>query len=129
MAAALTQAPNEPQHLTSYLDTHQTERQHIMSTMFGALNRFISRLDAAPEEQNSATQGAYGFQVLRNKNPEVPLDPWFDFIIGINGRTLVRECGEEERPELMNENADRRSRMIRIRICSRPRSATALAPR
>jgi hypothetical protein len=90
MAAALTQIPNEPQHLASNLDTHHTERQHIMSTMFGALNRFISRLDAAPEEQNSATQGAYGFQVLRNKNPEVPLDPWFDFIIGINGRTLVR---------------------------------------
>ncbi|KAF2443946.1 hypothetical protein P171DRAFT_454903 [Karstenula rhodostoma CBS 690.94] len=59
-----------------------------MSTMFGALNRFISRLDAAAEDQNSATKGAYGFQVLRNKNPEVPLDPWFDFIIGINGRTL-----------------------------------------
>lgn len=61
-----------------------------MSSMFGALNRFISRLDAAPGEQRSATQGAYGFQVLRNANPEVPLDPWFDFIIGINGRTIVR---------------------------------------
>ncbi|KAJ4348132.1 uncharacterized protein N0V89_009504 [Didymosphaeria variabile] len=59
-----------------------------MSTMFGALNRFISRLDAAPEDQNSATQGAYGFQVLRNNNPEIPLDPWFDFVIGINGRTI-----------------------------------------
>ncbi|KAF2685737.1 hypothetical protein K458DRAFT_442088 [Lentithecium fluviatile CBS 122367] len=56
--------------------------------MFGALNRFISRLDAAPEEQQSATNGAYGFQVLRNTNPDVPLEPWFDFVIGINGRTI-----------------------------------------
>ncbi|KAI4633299.1 hypothetical protein J4E80_000664 [Alternaria sp. BMP 0032] len=59
-------------------------------SMFGALNRFISRLDAAPlnEEQQSATNGAYGFQVLRNANLDVPLEPWFDFIIGINGRTI-----------------------------------------
>lgn len=90
--AALTQTPSDPQLLASNLNTYQTEYPHIMSTMFGALNRFISRLDAAPEDQNSATKGAYGFQVLRNKNPEVPLDPWFDFIIGINGRTIVREC-------------------------------------
>ncbi|KAF2641229.1 golgi reassembly stacking protein-like protein [Massarina eburnea CBS 473.64] len=72
--------------------------------MFGALNRFIARLDAAPEDQQSATNGAFGFQVLRNNNPEVPLEPWFDFIIGINGRTIdnadptlfateVRNCG------------------------------------
>ncbi|KAF3005045.1 hypothetical protein E8E13_009286 [Curvularia kusanoi] len=60
-----------------------------MSTMFGALNRFISRLDAAPQEQQqSGVGGAYGFQVLRNANQEIPLEPWFDFIIGINGRTI-----------------------------------------
>lgn len=58
--------------------------------MFGALNRFISRLDAAPiDEQPSAISGNYGFQVLRNTNQDVPLEPWFDFIIGINGRTIV----------------------------------------
>lgn len=57
--------------------------------MFGALNRFISRLDAAPlDDQQSTTNGAYGFQVLRNANQEVPLEPWFDFVIGINGRTI-----------------------------------------
>ncbi|KAF2266203.1 hypothetical protein CC78DRAFT_492326 [Lojkania enalia] len=56
--------------------------------MFGALNRFIARLDAAPDEQQSATHGAFGFQVLKNTNQEVPLEPWFDFIIGINGRTI-----------------------------------------
>ncbi|KAF2176339.1 hypothetical protein K469DRAFT_700060 [Zopfia rhizophila CBS 207.26] len=56
--------------------------------MFGALNRFIARLDAGSEEQNSSTQDAFGFQVLRNTNPDVPLDPWFDFIIGVNGRTI-----------------------------------------
>jgi hypothetical protein len=64
--------------------------QQIMSALFGSLNRFISRLDAAPQEQQqSGVGGAYGFQVLRNANQEVPLEPWFDFIIGINGRTIV----------------------------------------
>lgn len=58
--------------------------------MFGALNRFISVLDRGPEEsRNAATTGTFGFQVLRNKNEKLPLEPWFDFIIGINGRTLV----------------------------------------
>jgi hypothetical protein len=58
--------------------------------MFGALNRFISVLDRGPEEsRNAPAEGAFGFQVLRNKNEELPLEPWFDFIIGINGRTLV----------------------------------------
>lgn len=57
--------------------------------MFGALNRFISRLDGDAPDQRSKTGTACGFQVLRNKNTELPLEPWFDFIIGINGRTLV----------------------------------------
>lgn len=55
--------------------------------MFGALNRFIARLDAGPENQKE--QEGYGFQVLRNTNAEVPLEPWFDYIIGINGRPIV----------------------------------------
>jgi hypothetical protein len=57
--------------------------------MFGALNRFISRLDGEPQDQRSNTGNACGFQVLRNKNNELPLEPWFDFVIGINGRTIV----------------------------------------
>jgi hypothetical protein len=71
---------------------YTTTQQPIIMSMFGALNRFISRLDAAPlnEEQQSSTNGAYGFQILRNGNMEVPLEPWFDFVIGINGRTIVR---------------------------------------
>lgn len=32
----------------------------------------------------------FGFQVLRNPNPELPIEPWFDFIIGINHRRIVR---------------------------------------
>ncbi|KAH3961989.1 hypothetical protein HBH51_179470 [Parastagonospora nodorum] len=69
--------------------TSSTPPQPLIMSMFGALNRFISRLDAAPiEEQQSAVNGAFGFQVLRNTNQEVPLEPWFDFIIGINGRTI-----------------------------------------
>ncbi|BCS24020.1 putative Golgi reassembly stacking protein [Aspergillus puulaauensis] len=56
--------------------------------MFGALNRFIGRLDSEPSSQQSRSDNAFGFQVLRNKDPEVPLEPWFDFIIGINGRLI-----------------------------------------
>ena len=70
--------------------TRDTHSQPLIMSMFGALNRFISRLDAAPiDEQQSSMTGAYGFQILRNTNQEVPLEPWFDFIIGINGRTIV----------------------------------------
>jgi len=57
--------------------------------MFGALNRFISRLDSE-QPQRSTGSGAYGFQILRNSNVDLPLEPWFDFIVGINGRTIVR---------------------------------------
>lgn len=57
--------------------------------MFGALNRFISRLDAEPLNQKTAPKSAAGFQILRNTNSDLPLEPWFDFIIGINGRNIV----------------------------------------
>jgi len=56
--------------------------------MFGALNRFISRLDA-DQPQKASSHGAYGFQVLKNLNVDLAIEPWFDFIIGINGRTIV----------------------------------------
>lgn len=65
-------------------------------TMFGALNRFISRLDAEPLPQNqsqNANDTSYGFQVLRNTNPDLPLEPWFDFVIGLNGHYIVRDPG------------------------------------
>lgn len=59
--------------------------------MFGALNRFISRLDAdGPPQSSRDAHAAYGFQVLRNKNLDIPIEPWYDFIIGINGRQVVR---------------------------------------
>lgn len=60
--------------------------------MFGALNRFIGRLDGEPGQQprNGPSDNAFGFQIIRNKDPELPLEPWFDFIVGINGHTIVR---------------------------------------
>lgn len=62
--------------------------------MFGALNRLISSLDAdTSSTQSHSRDNAYGFQVLRNKNPDLPLEPWFDFIIGINGHIIVRGVG------------------------------------
>jgi hypothetical protein len=57
--------------------------------MFNALNRFISRLDSDAPTHHS-NQGGWGFQVLRNKSPELAIEPWFDFIVGINGRMIVR---------------------------------------
>lgn len=58
--------------------------------MFGALNRFIGRLEGEPAQQASSNgDNSFGFQVLRNKDSELPLEPWFDFIIGINGRLIV----------------------------------------
>jgi hypothetical protein len=63
----------------------------LSETMFGALNRFISRLDAEPQEQKNSLHNASGFQVLKNTNTELSIEPWFDFIIGINGRTIVRQ--------------------------------------
>ena len=56
--------------------------------MFNALNRFISRLDS-DSPAHDRNHGAFGFQVLRNKNPELGIEPWFDFIVGINGRMIV----------------------------------------
>ncbi|KAK5133617.1 hypothetical protein LTR08_007565 [Meristemomyces frigidus] len=56
--------------------------------MFGALNRFISRLDSEPQPQQTRPTTGHGFQVLKNTDSNIPLDPWFDFVIGINGRTI-----------------------------------------
>lgn len=58
--------------------------------MFNALNRFMSRLDGDQPTQHNR-EGSFGFQVLRNTNLDLQVEPWFDFIIGINGRPLV--CG------------------------------------
>jgi len=60
--------------------------------MFGALNRFISRLDSdGPPSASRDGYSAFGFQVVRNKNAEIPIEPWYDFIVGINGRHIVRK--------------------------------------
>ncbi|KXL51344.1 hypothetical protein M433DRAFT_60599 [Acidomyces richmondensis BFW] len=61
-----------------------------MANMFATLNRFIARLDSDPQSQSAHTSRAqsYGFQVLRNQNSQLALEPWFDFIIGINGRNI-----------------------------------------
>lgn len=60
--------------------------------MFSALNSFISRLDSEPStqiaSQGGAGDNAYGFQVLKNTNADLALEPWFDFIIAINGHYI-----------------------------------------
>lgn len=75
-----------------------------MANMFGALNRFISRLDAADQPQKPGGPGAYGFQVLKNLNTDLPIEPWFDFVIGINGRSIV--SGSEQQAHVyMDEHS------------------------
>ncbi|KAI1120911.1 GRASP55/65 PDZ-like domain-containing protein [Nemania abortiva] len=55
--------------------------------MFNALNRYLSRLDGDSRQQQN--QGpSYGFQVLRNTNLELGVEPWFDYVVGINGRMI-----------------------------------------
>ncbi|SPN96985.1 related to GRH1 - Yeast (GR)ASP65 (H)omologue [Cephalotrichum gorgonifer] len=57
--------------------------------MFNALNRFISRLDGdVPAQQSQGRAGESGFQILRNANLELAIEPWYDFIVGINGRPI-----------------------------------------
>jgi GRASP55/65 PDZ-like domain len=59
--------------------------------MFSALNSFISRLDSdsVPQKAGQNTSDtSYGFQVLKNTNADLPLEPWFDFIVGINGHYI-----------------------------------------
>ncbi|KAI1310334.1 GRASP55/65 PDZ-like domain-containing protein [Xylaria venustula] len=55
--------------------------------MFNALNRYLSRLDGDARPQQKENNG-YGFQVLRNTNLDLGVEPWFDFIVGINGRMI-----------------------------------------
>lgn len=62
--------------------------------MFGVLNRFIARLDSEPVPQSSSTgpgDSSYGFQVLRNTNTDLPIEPWFDFLVGINHHLIVSQ--------------------------------------
>ncbi|KXJ95899.1 GRASP55/65 PDZ-like domain-domain-containing protein [Microdochium bolleyi] len=59
--------------------------------MFNALNRFISRLDGDPsshQQQGPKESHGYGFQILRNTNLELHAEPWFDYVVGINGRMI-----------------------------------------
>ncbi|KAJ4141234.1 hypothetical protein NW768_000442 [Fusarium equiseti] len=66
--------------------------------MFNALNRFISRLDGDVQQQRQQEKGSFGFQVLRNTNLDLAIEPWFDFIVGINGRPI-----EDPEPALFSQ--------------------------
>ncbi|KAK2066487.1 hypothetical protein P8C59_000301 [Phyllachora maydis] len=56
--------------------------------MFNALNRFISRLDGDAPTDHKDSQSAFGFQVLRNGKAPLAIEPWFDYVVGINGRMI-----------------------------------------
>jgi len=78
------------QHYVLSSNNPNTPITTYTETMFNALNRFISRLDGdTPSAKEN--YGAFGFQVLRNENLQLGIEPWFDFIVGINGRMIV--CG------------------------------------
>jgi len=70
-------------------------------------------------------QGAsFGFQVLKNTNKFIAIEPWFDFICGINGRLVVRPPSTTivlyVPPHQLID-----PRKTGIRICSPRRSRTA----
>jgi len=90
--------------------------------MFNALNRFISRLDGDGPNQKQASHGGFGFQVLRNANLQLAIEPWFDFIVGINGRMIVRGTLQDKPRVYAPSDA---SRTTRIRGSSRRRCGTA----
>ncbi|KAK3988091.1 Golgi reassembly-stacking protein 2 [Cladorrhinum sp. PSN332] len=56
--------------------------------MFNALNRFISRLDGDAPPAARESHPGFGFQVLRSTNLELAIEPWFDYVVGINGRMI-----------------------------------------
>lgn len=76
--------------------------------MFNALNRFMSRLDGQQPTLQNNREGSFGFQVLRNTNLELNVEPWFDFIIGINGRPIV--CRPTSSRRLLNPHPSRSQR-------------------
>lgn len=79
-----------------------------MANLFGTLNRFISRLDSDPNApttataQNTPSNTHYGFQILRNTNSQLPLDPWFDYIIGINNHNISHPSPQLLQTEIAN---------------------------
>ncbi|KAH8720314.1 Uncharacterized protein HC256_000712 [Beauveria bassiana] len=56
--------------------------------MFNALNRFMSRLDGGDTSHSQQDRGSFGFQVLRNTDLQLAIEPWFDYVVGINGRPI-----------------------------------------
>ena len=73
-------------------------------SVFGALNRFISHLDSDSSfPSGRAKLAPAGFQVLRNTDPELPIEPWYDFIIGINGRSIVGPPSQRTFPHLSSQ--------------------------
>ena len=60
--------------------SHPRPAPHVMSW----LKKFLP----IGEERRPGVN--YGFQVLKNTNTFVAIEPWFDFICGINGRLVVR---------------------------------------
>ena len=64
-----------------------------MANLFAPLNRFIARLDSdsGPNQDfksTGASDSTSGFQVLRSSDTSLALEPWYDFIIGLNGHNI-----------------------------------------
>lgn len=97
-----------------------------MATMFNALNRFMLRLDGSESQKREQEKGAFGFQVLRNTSLELAIEPWFDYLVGINGRPIVR------RSPMPVSGPQRRQRLLPIPDLltgkSRPQSLRAGDP-
>ncbi|KAI5866963.1 GRASP55/65 PDZ-like domain-containing protein [Durotheca rogersii] len=100
--------------------------------MFNALNRYLSRLDGDARPQQRDGPG-HGFQVLRNTNLELGVEPWFDFVVGINGRVIdnpdprlfaqeVRNCAGGSVALGIWSAKGQRTRLIRVAVPADTRS-------
>ncbi|KAJ6261112.1 hypothetical protein Dda_3777 [Drechslerella dactyloides] len=54
------------------------------------------------QSQISGAQTRFGFRVLKRTKDETPLEPWFDFICGINGREIDDGDGRLFQEEVKN---------------------------
>ncbi len=61
--------------------------------------------------------------MLRNKNLEIPIEPWYDYIIGINGRQIVHQPPLS----LSLDSADIADRIAPTRTSSRLKYVIVLA--
>lgn len=58
-------------------------------TTHGIHMSWLKKFLPVAEEAPRGFGAGFGFQVLKNTSPLLEIEPWFDYICGINGRPIV----------------------------------------